>query len=213
MKNTTVAAGIILIIFFYLIAFDKPDDNKYLVLVNKTHQLPDDWISNIQLDTAKNASGEELQIERETCSQFLLLKNELQKQGIQIEPDSAYRSVEDQQALWDYFTETYSEEYARTYAAVPGYSEHHTGLAVDIYLIKDGKEIRENDDMLAEKEIFAKIHAIMPEYGFILRYPEGKEDITGYTYEPWHLRFVGSPKIAKEITVGNFTLEEYLGID
>ena len=96
--------------------------------------------------------------------------------------------------------------------AVPGYSEHHTGLAVDICLIKGDEVIIENDDMLAETEIFAKIHAIMPEYGFILRYPPGKEDITGYSYEPWHLRFVGVPA-AKEITNLGMTLEEYLAMN
>jgi D-alanyl-D-alanine carboxypeptidase len=53
----------------------------------------------------------------------------------------------------------------------------------------------------------------MPQFGFILRYPKGKEDITGYSYEPWHLRYIGDPKIAEEITRQNLTLEEYLGQD
>ncbi|MBO4276203.1 D-alanyl-D-alanine carboxypeptidase family protein [Candidatus Saccharibacteria bacterium] len=93
----------------------------------------------------------------------------------------------------------------------PGYSEHHTGLAVDIFVIDSGKIIRDNDDMIASVEIFAKIHELLPKYGFILRYIEGKEDITGYSYEPWHLRYIDSPEIAKEITEKGLTLEEYLG--
>ena len=78
-------------------------------------------------------------------------------------------------------------------------------------LIKDGEVIDDNDDMIAEKEIFAKVHARLAEFGFILRYPEGKDEITGYSYEPWHFRYIDSPEIAKEIMDSGITLEEYLG--
>ena len=64
--------------------------------------------------------------------------------------------------------------------------------------------------MIAEREIFSKIHEKIAKYGFILRYLEGKDDITGYGYEPWHFRYIDSPKIAKEIMDKNITLEEYL---
>ena len=77
-------------------------------------------------------------------------------------------------------------------------------------MVKVGVVIDDNDDMIAEKEIFAKVHERLADFGFILRYPEGKEDITGYAYEPWHLRYVGSAEIAKEITERGLTLEEYL---
>ena len=75
--------------------------------------------------------------------------------------------------------------------------------------MKDGEAINDNDTMLAETELFKKVHELIPEYGFILRYPEGKESITGYAYEPWHLRYVGVD-VAKEITEKDITLEEYL---
>lgn len=215
MKKKVLGIISIVVIIATVMAFTacskRPETGVYLTLVNKTHQLPDNWESKIQLDTVKNSLDEELQIEHQTYEQFQLLRNELLKQGVQIELDSIYRSVEDQQELWDYFTEEYGEEYTKKYAAVPGYSEHHTGLAVDIFLIKDGQEIRENDDMIADREDFAKIHALLSDYGFILRYLEGKEAITGYAYEPWHLRYVGSKDIAKEITEKGLTLEEYLG--
>ena len=129
-----------------------------------------------------------------------------------IELDSVYRSIPDQEELWDYFKLIYGEDYCKQYVAIPGYSEHHTGLAVDICLIKGDEVIIANEDMLAETEIFATIHAIMPEYGFILRYPPGKEDITGYSYEPWHLRFVGTP-VAKEVTNLGITFEEYITLN
>ena len=186
------------------------EENTYLTLVNKTHQLPQDWEECVQIDTVQNSLGETLQIEHKTYESFLKLRDALLLEDIQIELDSVYRTVEEQQELWDYFTEKYGEKYTKEYVAVPGYSEHHTGLAVDIFVIKDGEIIRENDDMIADKNDFAVIHNYLAEYGFILRYLEGKEEITGYSYEPWHLRFVNSKDIAEEITMKGLTLEEYL---
>ena len=105
--------------------------------------------------------------------------------------------------------EKYGEEYTVSHVAVPGYSEHHTGLALDLFLIVDGQIMYENEDLEKYPEIWAKIHELAPDYGFILRYPEGKEDITGYSYEPWHLRYVGAD-LAKVITEEGLTLEEYI---
>ena len=75
-----------------------------------------------------------------------------------------------------------------------------------------GKEVYLNEDMIEYPEIWAKIHAKLADHGFILRYLEGKEAITGYGYEPWHIRYVGSADVAKEITNNGLTLEEYLNI-
>ena len=184
-------------------------DDIYLVLVNKENQLPGDWLDKIELVTTHNSLGEELQVERLALANFEALRTELQQEGIDIELDSVYRSVDEQQAIWDEWIHEYGEDYCKKYLAVPGYSEHHTGLALDIFLIKDSKTIRENDDMIADTDDFAKIHQLLPKYGFILRYMKGKEDITGYSYEPWHLRFVGQPT-AEKITSRGITLEEYL---
>lgn len=186
------------------------DRGIYWVLVNKEHKLPDGWLDKIELVTEHDPWGDEVKIERETLEHFNALRNcLLVEDGIDIRLDSVYRSVVEQEELWVYFKDLYGEEYCQKYVAIPGYSEHHTGLAVDICLIKDGDIINDNDEMIAEKEIFAKIHERMVEYGFILRYPEGKEDITGYSYEPWHLRYVGD-LAAGEIAVRHITLEEYL---
>lgn len=181
----------------------------HLVLVNKTHKLPDDYEAKVPLVTAKNSMGREFQIERETYAHFVKLREELLKQGIQIEMDSIYRSVARQQEIVEEFTEKYGADYVRQYVAVPGYSEHHTGLAVDICLVVDGKVIDDNDEMIAQKEIFAKIHPLLANHGFILRYPLGKEEITGYSYEPWHFRYVGK-EAALEISRKGLVLEEYL---
>lgn len=182
----------------------------YLVLVNKYSKLPDDREENVELVTAKDAWGDEIKLEKETYENYLQLKDALSKEGVTIELDSVYRSVAEQQDLWDRWTVEKGIDYVRKYVAVPGYSEHHTGLAVDICIRKDGELVYENEDMIAEREIFAKIHEKLADYGFILRYLEGRDDITGYAYEPWHLRYVGSSEIAKEIMDKNITFEEYL---
>ena len=146
-----------------------------------------------------------------TLEQFEKLQKECADEGIYIELDSTTRSVAEQQKLWDDWTVEKGEDYVKKYVAVPGYSEHHTGLAIDVCLDKDGKRIDDNDDMIAEKEIFAKVHAKLAKYGFILRYLEGKDAETGYSYEPWHFRYINDPTIAKEIMDKGITLEAYLG--
>ena len=188
---------------------DDSSEDVYLVLVNKDHILPGDWVQKIELISDQDPWGNEVKIEKTTLEQFNKLQSALLKQDVDIRLDSVYRSVEEQVALWESFEEEYGEDYCKKYLAEPGYSEHHTGLAVDVCIMKDGEAINDNDTMLAETELFKKVHELMPEYGFILRYPEGKESITGYVYEPWHLRYVGVD-VAKEIAEKNITLEEYL---
>ncbi len=185
--------------------------NIYMVLVNKQNKLPDNWENMIELATGTNSVGENYLVEKKALEAFEKLRAALLEEGIDIELDSTYRTVEYQQKIWDEFEDEKGLDYARQYVAVPGFSEHHTGLAIDVMLIKDGEVIDDNDDMIAEKEIFAKVHARLAEFGFILRYPEGKDEITGYSYEPWHFRYIDSPEIAKEIMDSGITLEEYLG--
>src|SRR5699024_5056985 len=94
-------------------------------------------------------------------------------------------------------------EMADTYSARPGHSEHQTGLAFDLNEISDAFAGTPEAEWLAE-------HA--HEYGFIIRYPADKEDITGYSYEPWHVRYLGK-EIAEKVYESGLCLEEYLGID
>ena len=116
------------------------------------------------------------------------------------------------------FTEKYGADYAAKTVAQPGYSEHHTGLALDLYFkIKgddgDFTDVYYNEDMEKEeyKDLWSTIRSKLADYGFILRYLEGEEHITGYRYEPWHIRYVDSVEIAKEImSQPGLTLEEYL---
>ena len=189
---------------------DEEAKTNYLVLVNKESKLPEDWEKTIELVDITNSIDETYKVEKKTAAAYEKLREELLQEGIDIELDSTYRTVKEQQEIWDSFEKEYGIDYTKKYVAVPGTSEHHTGLAIDIKLIKDGKIIADNDKMTAEKEIFDQIHAKLSKYGFILRYPVGKEDITGYGSEVWHFRYVDNSEIAKKIMDNNLTLEEYL---
>ena len=180
----------------------------YMVLVNQQNPLPDNW--EIDLTYMKNSLGDDVAVERRAYEAYENLKAALAEEDIFIDLDSAYRSIAEQQQIVDDFTTKYGEDYVKQFVAVPGYSEHHTGLALDLYLNIDGEDVYENSEMMKHPEIWAQIHAKLPEFGFILRYPEGKEEITGYAYEPWHIRYIDSPDIAGQITEKGLTLEEYL---
>lgn len=194
-----------------LTACDK-DKSKidYMVLVNKQSKLPEDWESRIELVDVYTGLDQTYKVEKKTAEAYKKLREDLANDHIIIELDSTYRTVKQQEEIWDDFIKQYGEEYTKKYVAVPGTSEHHTGLAIDVKVVKDGKIIDDNDEMTAEKELFAKIHEKLAEYGFILRYPVGKEDITGYGSEVWHFRYIDNVSIAKEIMNQGITLEEYL---
>ena len=200
--------------FTFTIAPEESNEQfNYLILVNKNHKLPDDYESKVNLINVKNNIPKDdrtFQLEKVTHDYFVKLREKLlEEYNITIELDSAYRSVARQQEIWDEFVEKYGLNYTEKYVAKPGYSEHHTGLALDICLVVNGTVIDDNDEMIKQKEIFEKIHKKLSDYGFILRYLQGKESITGYNYEPWHFRFVQIDD-AKKIMNEGITLEEYL---
>ncbi len=181
----------------------------YLIVVNKSNLIDDNYFEKVCLIDCKDILGDSILVEEKTYDAYLKLKNYLESKGIYIGLDSAYRSIEEQQEIIDDFINKYGSEYVKKYVAPVRTSEHHTGLALDIGLIINGKAIIENDDLFANEDIFLKIHEYLSDYGFILRYPKGKEHITGYSYEPWHIRYVGI-KNAKEIEKNGQTLEEYV---
>ena len=194
------------------------DGIDYLVLVNKLHPLPEGWEDALETVTIVNSVGDEVEVEAKAYAAYELLRADLEaNDGIYIELDSARRSVAEQEDIMDRFIEKYGAEYAAKTVAQPGYSEHHTGLALDLYFKLKGddwtfSDVYYNEDMVQYPEIWEKIHAKLTDYGFILRYLDGKEHITGYGYEPWHIRYVGSPEIAREImSQPGMTLEVYLG--
>lgn len=182
----------------------------YLVLVNQLHAMPKDWYEDLKTDRFINTAGEEVEIESRTFQAYTELKKELKEKGIEIDADSGLRSMELQQQIMDDFTKEFGAGYAAKTVAPAGYSEHQTGLAVDLYPIIDGQNVMSNAELLKHPELWEVIHACLAGHGFILRYPEGKEHVTGYGYEPWHVRFINDPAEAGFIMAEGLTLEEYL---
>ena len=181
----------------------------YAILINRNNKIKNNYLNRINLITTKDQNSEDILVEEETFKAFKELQSFLETKDIHIAIDSCYRSLERQEELYSEFIEKYGEEYASNYVAPVGTSEHHTGLAIDLSLIVDEKILEEENNKELYNKLYEEIHTYLHNFGFILRYPKEKESITGYSYEPWHIRYVGK-FIAKIIYKNNYTLEEYL---
>ena len=185
----------------------KPD---YMVLVNGENRLPENFEDTIELVMAENMEGVRYPIEKKTYEAFLRLRQDmLENEGMQIELVSVYRTVATQQEIWESDERKHGLEYTKKYVAVPGHSEHHTGFAIDVSIVVDGKLVHGVPNLLKIDPLFQPVQAKLPKYGFILRYPKDKEAITKIGYEPWHFRYIDSPEIAREITDRGICFEEF----
>lgn len=174
----------------------------YMMLVNKFYHLNENYQPEDIVDVPITYAYDDNKISNEVLKAFKNMWAKAKKDGLSLIITSSYRTYEDQEKIWNSYAFRESEEWADSYAARAGYSEHQTGLALDIVTydstmdnFKDSPEAK----WLAENAY---------KYGFILRYPEGKENITGYDYEPWHYRYVGIEN-AKKIYDEGITFEEY----
>lgn len=179
---------------------ENPDD--LLVLVNKNNKLYENFIpNNLEVINLNYAIGKKL-LRNDAKEAFQKLCEDAKKIGLIIKAESTYRDYYYQEGLYNNYVKEYGNIYADNCSARPGHSEHQTGLAVDVR----GSNGDYNDFEKTEEFIWMKDNAY--KYGFILRYPKGKEHITGFKYEPWHYRYIGG--YAKEIYQKKLTLEEYL---
>ena len=176
--------------------------NTNLILVNKYNYLTEDYIpENLEpIDIAYARSG--MQLVREAKEAFETLSEDAKKEGMNIIAMSSYRSYDYQVNLYNNYVATDGKEAADTFSARAGYSEHQTGLAVDVY----NKVLPYTS--FEETEEFNWMQENAYKYGFILRFPKDKVNITGYQYESWHYRYVGK-EAAKYIHNHDLTLEEY----
>lgn len=179
------------------------------VLVNKQNKLPENYnptdLVYADISFVSGASKEKRKMRRVAAAAVNQLFAGAKAEGISLLGVSAYRSHATQTSLFNTYVNRDGYEKARTYSALPGTSEHETGLAIDV-TGGNGKCAAESCFGGTKEAIWLEQHAA--EYGFIIRYPQGKESITGYKYEPWHLRYVGK-EIALEIMKKGITLEEY----
>lgn len=180
-----------------------------LILVNKQHPIdqnykPDDLV--LIKYYAPDRSKTTRYMRAEAADAFHQLVDKAASENIELKMTTAYRSYDFQKILFDSYVKKEGEEAANKYSAKPGQSEHQTGLSVDVSSPSVGYQL--SDDYGETKEgtwLAEHCH----EFGFIIRFPKGKEDITGYQYEPWHIRYVGIAA-AKEIYKKDLTLEEFL---
>lgn len=184
-------------------------EKQLLLLVNKSHPLPDGWEESVERFPLLSVRGKTVEVEKETLAAWNRLKEDLSDRGLAIGVLSAYRSREDQLNTIRRLTEDYGAEYAAATAAPVGASEHHTGMCLDITAMENGNWVLGNPNLMAAVDSFSRIHERLARHGFILRYPLGKENVTGYGYEPWHIRYVGLHHAAR-IAEADLTLEEYV---
>ena len=165
----------------------KPTYINGILIVNKDIGLPKDYNPGLS---------------KKMLMAYCLMKLCALKDGAKLKIISGFRSYDYQEKIYNIYVKEFGEEKTNTFSAKPGHSEHQTGLAIDICEDSD-KFIGTKEDIWIQKNAH--------KFGFIIRYPKGKEHITGYKYEPWHLRYVGR-KHAKIIFTRGLVLEEYLGL-
>ena len=166
-----------------------------LVICNKYHTLKKDYVPDlVSLDGYGGG-----QMQKEAAGFFKKMSDAAKKDGISIRNVSGYRSYNTQVYLYNNYVKQDGQKVADTYSARAGTSEHQTGLATDINSVSDSFE---------KTDAFKWLSKNAYKYGFILRYPKGKEFITGYKCEPWHYRYVGE-EVAKFIYENNITYDEY----
>ncbi|PPA71132.1 D-alanyl-D-alanine carboxypeptidase [Jeotgalibacillus proteolyticus] len=172
----------------------EPTYVKGVLVANKQYPLPVDY-----------APGED----QEARAAFEEMKASAETEGFELIAFSTFRSFEYQEELYQRYVNDHGQEEADRFSAPPGYSEHQTGLGFDIGEV--GKEVNWADDSFSETEAAKWLEENAHQYGFILRYPPGKEEITGYQYEAWHFRYLGK-ELAQKVHDSGLTLEEYLNI-
>lgn len=179
------------------------------VIVNKERSLPQDYQPEdlVIPDVPFFIEGEDQKkhLRKPAAEALEQLFAAAEEDGIELVAVSGYRSYQRQKTIFEYNVANQGEEHARRFSAMPGTSEHQTGLTMDVSSRQFGNRLEQE---FGETEAGKWLAEHSHEHGFIIRYPQGKEEITGYAYEPWHLRYVGKP-LAMNIAASGLTMEEY----
>ena len=185
---------------FYSESYDSVLDDNNLILVNKFYHLKEDYMPSdlVSLGGQYNR-GANSRMRKDAAEAFMKMVDAAKLDNIILYNMSAFRSYDYQENLYNRYIKRDGKEAADKYSARPGYSEHQTGLCSDLNVIDDSFDGTDEANWLRDNAY---------KYGFILRFPKGKEDITGYKYEAWHYRYVGV-EAAKIIYEDDITLEEY----
>ena len=172
------------------------------MLVNKFHYLTKDYTPDNIVEVKNTYAYGSNEIIEEVYNAFKNMWTAAKKEDLSLIITSSYRDYEFQERLWNNYAAANSEEWADSVAARAGFSEHQTGFTLDIVTYNS------NMNDFEETDEFKWLQKNAYKYGFILRYPKDKTDITGYDYESWHYRYVGK-EIAEKIHKENITYDEY----
>lgn len=181
--------------------------DKYSIIINKANPISEEILKNYTLTNVENNMYNGIKLEKETYNNYLKLKENLLERGYHINITSGFRTFNESKTIYNNYQRKKGSNYAEKYVAKPGTSEHNTGLAFDFAISSDKNVYKTN----YESDEYFYLENIAYLYGFIIRYPKGKENVTGYNYEPCHLRYVGLD-LAKYLKKNNLTLEEYYEI-
>ncbi len=185
------------------------EDPTITALVNKQHSLDEDYAPDdlVTVEVPTILENPEVNQLREVAADALkAMFDKAEESGIYLYARSGYRSYQTQVQLFQNYAAEHGEEAANRYSARPGQSEHQTGLVMDVTSESVNYQLT---DSFGETEEGKWVSEHAHEFGFIIRYPQGAEDITGYIYEPWHLRYLGVD-MATKVYESGLTYEEYL---
>ncbi|TDL44650.1 D-alanyl-D-alanine carboxypeptidase family protein [Kocuria rosea] len=195
--------------------YDIDSASSLTVVVNKHRPLDPPSYAPRSLTRIKTE-----QLRTEAAQAYQQMVKEAKADRVNIVTISGYRSYDHQASLYDSYVQQYGQETADTIAARPGHSEHQTGLAMDVGNSSGACALQ---DCFEDTPVGAWVAEHADEYGFIIRYPKDEQDVTGYKYEPWHLRYVG-PELADEMRLkaeqtawkgpklDTDTMEEFFGL-
>jgi D-alanyl-D-alanine carboxypeptidase len=186
---------------------DNPND--LLALVNKQHKVNERYVPNdliLLTDILNIPTLGKIYLRKEAAQSFKEMYLAMYGAGYKVTASSGWRSLTFQQKVLTNWTRNVGSKNANMYAALPGFSEHHLGTAIDVLTPENGYTIAQN---YFNTKTFKWLSENSYKYGYLLSYPQGKTDLTGYNPEGWHYRYVGK-EAAKEVHDQNITLSEYL---
>ena len=188
------------------------DTNSYLIVANKKHRLPEGYEPADLVQPNVITRYGDWQMRQEAATAIEQMFAAAEQEGVTLVLGSGYRSEDLQAYFYNGYVANRGKEYADTISSRPGYSDHQTGLATDLCGVSDTSTDLSRSFEDTVEGAWLRDHA--HEYGFIMRYPKDKEDITGYACEPWHFRYIGVEYATKIYNRDVFyTFEEYFGIE
>lgn len=181
-------------------------DKSPTMIVNKYYLLNEEYVpDNLMIIPTTHSWGEygSNQATKETLEAFINMANAAKAENINLMVNSSYRNYAEQERVYKLYEDNYGKEYADSIAARPGHSEHQSGYALDIFSTDSTSQ-----KTFSQSSAYDWLKNNCYKYGFIIRYPEGKENITGFNFEAWHYRYVGVD-IATYINDNDITFDEY----